>query len=104
MKLILPVVAALLAAVPARSLEPVSDRSFAASLGSVHAAVKAEFQKRAVLAALGQQEEDTLLDLLRDSDPEVRRAAVKALKPYVGRRNSTRDRVLELLRDGREDA
>lgn len=93
---------AVLLAVPAASLEPVSDASFSGSLGAVRAAVTAELGKRARLAALGQQEEETLVELLRDRDPEVRRAAVRALKPYVGRRISTRDRVLEVLRDGRE--
>lgn len=101
MKTLLTVLAVFLA-FPACALEPVSDRAFAASLGSVHATVRAEFRKSAVRAALLQQEEDTLIELLRDSDPEVRRAAVKALKPYVSRRSGTRERVLELLRGGRE--
>lgn len=69
----------------------------------LHAAGAVSAHMSAAYARASWNEEDTLLDLLRDRDPEVRRQAVRSLKGYVGMRSSTRDRVLDLYKDGRED-
>ncbi len=80
----------------AASAAPTSDSSFAGSLSAGAAKFAASFTAMV-------REEDTLLDLLRDSDIEVRRQAVRSLKNWVHQRSSTRDRVLALYRSGSED-
>lgn len=98
----------LLSLVVALTLAPAaasgSDSSFLASAAGVQQALKAQFARTPMLAAFGRQEEDTLLELTRDRDAEVRRNAVKALKAYVSGNYRTRDRVLEMLRDWNETA
>lgn len=76
---------------------PSSDAAFAASAAAVSAQMSAGFK------AASWNEVDTLLDLLRDSDPEVRRQAVRSLKAWVSQRSSTRDRILDVYRDRNED-
>lgn len=88
-------VAAVLAA-PA-SAAPASDASFFASVAGVRAEMGAAFRNAS------WNEVDTLIDLLRDRDPEVRRQAVRSLKAWVAQRSSTRDRVLDVYRDPSED-
>ncbi len=56
-----------------------------------------------VVASTSWNEERTLLDLLRDRDPEVRRQAVRALKAWVSQRSSARDRVLEVFKNSSEE-
>lgn len=51
---------------------------------------------------LVQQEEQSLLALLSDRDPEVRRTAVRAFKNYVARRSDYRDRVSDMVRSSSE--
>lgn len=88
-------VAAALAA-PA-SAAPSSDASFFSAVAGVRAELNAGFK------AASWNEVDTLLDLLRDRDPEVRRQAVRSLKAWVSQRSSTRDRVLDVYRSSSED-
>lgn len=75
--------------------------SMALALPTDFAALREQPMPRVVLASYN--EEQTLLDLLRDRDVAVRREAVKSLKTYVISRSSTRDRVVDVLRDGSED-
>lgn len=70
-------------------------------LPSKYAELREQLGPRVVLASYN--EEQTLLDLLRDRDAAVRREAVKSLKTYVLQRSSTRDRVIDVLRDGSEE-
>lgn len=77
---------------------PSSDASFGSALAAGHADLSAAFR------TASWNEEDTLLDLLRDNDPEVRRQAVRSLKAWVAQRSSTRDRVLDVYRNSSEDA
>ncbi len=83
-------------AVPAVAA-PSSDAAFEASAAAVSTQVSAIFQ------TASWNEVDTLLDLLSDKDPEVRRQAVRSLKIWVSQRTSTRDRVLDLFRNRNED-
>jgi len=83
-------------AVPA-SAAPSSDASFAASAAAVSAQMNAGFR------TASWNEEDTLLDLLRDQDPAVRLQAVRSLKAWVAQRTSTRDKVLDIFRNRNED-
>ena len=94
--IMITVLVASLAAVPA-SASAGSDAAFLQSAAAVTAQMSAAF------ARASWNEEDALLDLLRDRDAEVRRQAVRSLKGFVGQRSSTRDRVLDLYKDGRED-
>ncbi len=57
----------------------------------------------AAFASTSWNEEQTLLDLLRDRDPEVRRQAVRALKAWVPHRNNIRERVLDIFKNSSED-
>ncbi|MCR4296444.1 MAG: hypothetical protein NUW21_12980, partial [Elusimicrobia bacterium] len=65
--------AAALLAAPA-SAAPSSDASFFAAVAGARDSMSAGFK------AASWNEVDTLLDLLRDRDPEVRRQAVRSLK------------------------
>ncbi|MBI5246105.1 MAG: HEAT repeat domain-containing protein [Elusimicrobia bacterium] len=95
MIIITSLVASLLSPLAA-SAAPSSDASFATAL-SHGPEIIAKFQNAS------WNEEDTLLDMLRDNDVAVRRQAVRALKPYVYQRSSTRDRVLEIFKKSSED-
>jgi hypothetical protein len=75
--------------------------SMALALPTDFATLREQPVPRVVLASYN--EEETLLGLLRDPDAAVRREAVRSLKTYVAMRWSTRDRVLDVLRDARED-
>ncbi len=88
-------VAAVLAA--SASAAPSSDASFFSAAAGVRDSMSAAFK------TASWNEVDTLLDLLRDSDPAVRRQAVRSLKAWVAQRSSTRDRVLDVYRDSSED-
>ncbi len=79
------------------SAAPSSDASFASTLAAGHAQIGAKF----VVASWN--EEQALLELLRDRDVEVRRQAVRSLKVWVAQRTSTRDRVLEVFENRNED-
>ncbi len=79
------------------SAAPSSDAAFASALNAAHAEFKTAFRP------VSWNEEDTLLDLLRDRDAEVRRGAVRSLKPYVHTRQSTRDRVLDVYKNRGEE-
>lgn len=73
-----------------------SDSAFLSSVGSARAQLKASFaQPLSVVAS--QNEEETFLRLLDDSDPAVRISALKGLKNYVGLNSRTRERVLRVL-------
>ena len=87
---------AIVLAAPA-SAAPLSDASFLGSAADVQSEMTAAFR------TASWNEVDTLLDLLRDRDPEVRRQAVRSLKAWVAQRSSTRDRVLDVYRDSSED-
>lgn len=76
---------------------PSSDAVFASAVTGARAEMSAGFK------AASWNEEDTLLDLLRDGDPEVRRQAVRSLKAWVAQRSSTRDRVLDAFKSSSED-
>jgi predicted Zn-ribbon and HTH transcriptional regulator len=95
MIIITSLVASLLSPLAA-SAAPTSDAVFANALSGGSEMV-AKFR------TASWNEEDTLLDMLRDNDVAVRRQAVKALKPYVSMRNSTRDRVRDVLKNSSED-
>ena len=73
---------------------PSSDASFAVPAAAAQSAF--------AFKAASWNEEDALLELLRDSDPSVRRQAVRSLKAWVYQRWSTKDRVLEVYKDERE--
>ncbi|UPT75079.1 MAG: HEAT repeat domain-containing protein [Elusimicrobiota bacterium] len=88
------VVAALTA--PA-SATPSSDSVFLSAMGAAHAEMRAAFR------TASWNEEDALLDLLRDRDAEVRRQAVRSLKAWVWQRSSTKDRVMDVYRNPNED-
>jgi hypothetical protein len=79
------------------SAAPSSDASFISAVAGARAEMAASFQ------AASFNEVDTLLDLLRDSDPAVRRQAVRSLKAWVAQRSSTKDRVLDVYRNSSED-
>ncbi|MBI2387278.1 MAG: HEAT repeat domain-containing protein [Elusimicrobia bacterium] len=87
----------LVAAALAASAAPSSDASFFSAAAGVRAELGAAFK------TASWNEVDTLLDLLRDSDPEVRRQAVRSLKAWVAQRSSTRDRVLDVYKSSAED-
>lgn len=70
-------------------------------LPAKYSELREQLGPKVVLASY--DEERTLLDLLRDPDVSVRREAVRSLKTYVISRSSTRDRVVDVLRDGSED-
>lgn len=76
---------------------PSSDASFFSSMSAAQAQIGAQF------AAASWNEEQALLELLRDHDAEVRRQAVRSLKVWVAQRTSTRDRVLEIFENRAED-
>ena len=91
------------------ALSPVSVRAqasppadFAAQAASVEEEVRA-LRGPGSIRLSSYQERDTLLDLLRDGDPGVRRSAVRSLKNFIGQTYEVRDRVLALFRDERED-
>lgn len=88
--------AAALLAAPA-SAAPTSDASFFTAAAGVRAEMNAGFK------AAAWNEVDTLLDLLRDRDPQVRLQAVRSLKAWVSQRSSTRDRVLDVYKSSSED-
>lgn len=79
-----------------------SGAGFESSLRLVGDKLAVSFQADAALRALAQQEEESLLVLLNDRDPEVRRTAVKAFKNYVSRRSDYRDRVIAMVRSSSE--
>lgn len=81
---------------PAAFAAPSSDAVFANAVGAASAEMRAAFR------TASWNEEDALLDLLRDGDPEVRRQAVRSLKAWVWQRSSTKDRILDVYRDARE--
>ena len=76
---------------------PVSDASFATALNAGHLEILADFRSGS------WNEEESLLELLRDNDASVRRQAVRSLKIWVAQRTSTRDRVLEVYKNSSED-
>lgn len=76
---------------------PSSDASFASMLSAGQTQISAKF------VAASWNEEQALLELLRDRDVEVRRQAVRSLKAWVAQRTSTRDRVLEVFEDRNEE-
>lgn len=76
---------------------PSSDASFFSAAAGVSAEMGAAFK------TASWNEVDTLLDLLRDSDPAVRRQAVRSLKAWVAQRSSTKDRVMDVYRNSSED-
>lgn len=77
--------------------EPSASPAFFSALTGLSASVG-----RVTMAS--QQEQDILLQLFNDSDPAVRRSALKAFRVYVGQRQSHWERVLQIARDTREDA
>lgn len=89
-------VAAVLA-VPAFAA-PSSDASFFSAVAGARDSMSAGFK------AASWNEVDTLIDLLRDRDPQVRLQAVRSLKAWVAQRSSTRDRVLDVYESSSEDA
>lgn len=101
MKNMIAVVSLLIAVGGTAAASP--EGEFLSSANAGHTVLRQAFQQRRLVSASSQQEEDTLLDLLRDNDPGVRLSAVKGLKAYVSRRSSTRDRVLDVLRDSHEE-
>ena len=96
-KILLVVLLALPASV--RAAELVGDRGFDAALSALRAQTLQTW--RASHMATSTEERETLLELLRDADPEVRRAAAKALKNYV-MDNRVREAMLELARRSTE--
>lgn len=76
---------------------PSSDASFFSALAGARSEINAVFR------TASWNEEETLLDLLRDQNAEVRRQAVRSLRPWVAQRTSTRDRVLDVFRSSYED-
>lgn len=88
-------VAAVLA-VPAFSA-PSSDAAFFSAVAGARDSMSAGFK------AASWNEVDTLIDLLRDRDPQVRLQAVRSLKAWVAQRSSTRDRILDVYKSSSED-
>jgi HEAT repeat protein len=88
--------AAALLAAPA-SAAPTSDASFFSAVAGARDSMSAGFK------AAAWNEVDTLIDLLRDRDPQVRLQAVRSLKAWVAQRSSTRDRVLDVYKSSSED-
>lgn len=76
---------------------PSSDAVFANAINAAHAEMRTAFK------AASWNEEDALLDLLRDNDPEVRRQAVRSLKAWAWQRSSTRDRILDVYKNPSEN-
>ncbi|MDP3544105.1 MAG: HEAT repeat domain-containing protein [Elusimicrobiota bacterium] len=76
---------------------PSSEASFFTAVAGARESMSAGFK------AASWNEVDTLIDLLRDRDPEVRRQAVRSLKAWVAQRSSTRDRVLDVYKSSSED-
>lgn len=76
--------------------------SFESHATTVRSQITGTFLKTAALRAQAQQEEESLLALMRDRDPSVRQAAVKAFKNYVARRSDYRSRVLAMVSDSSE--
>ncbi len=95
---------ALVAVVSAGSAEAAPARSsFIGDLQDISGALAPSGAGLRRSLSASRQEEDTLLELLSDRDPQVRRQAVHAFKAYVARRSSHRDRVLEMALDRREE-
>lgn len=79
------------------SAAPSSEASFFSAVAGARSEMTAAFR------TASWNEEQTLLDLLRDRDAGVRRQAVRSLKAWVAQRSSTRDRVLDVYRSSSED-
>ncbi len=94
---ILHALAVLVSLSPALRAEPSASPAFFSALNGLRASVGS-------VTAFSQQEQETLLQLFNDSDPAVRRAALKAFRAYVGQRQSNWERVLEIARRTSEDA
>jgi HEAT repeat protein len=82
---------------PSAFAAPSSDASFSAALAAGRAPIAARF------VTVQWNEEQSLLDLLRDRDPDVRRQAVRSLRAWVYQRRSTMDAVLEVCKNSNED-
>lgn len=93
MKPLQPLVAALLLLAPvARAAERLPD--FSAAVSAAHSQLKASFTP----VTASQQEKETLRELMKDRDPQVRQAAVRAFKSYVTQSRADYELVLDMLK------
>lgn len=93
-----------LSASPALAGPLASDQAFATSLSAVRTALLHPSDKGAQPFRLASsRERDVLVRLLRDPDPAVRKAALRALRQYVAQTSRVRDAVVGVYANANEE-